>query len=450
MKKIISILGIAAMFMFVGCQESSTLNGLGDQTKEDGVTVGGSSDESEALEALLAVQGELSYNWVCEYAPADGSKNTILLNFADDGSVSSDTPLSDSTTNLALYSVVDNDGVLTLKFDGPTMFSDYIIDSEYQEKSFVVTSSSSTKVELTGVSSGTEVTLSPADLDDIALLGEKLIWAAFVKQDVLTSILRSSDGRFFARYEIDREQSNVKITWVDTTTEKAHNETLDYELVCDQDSYDVEWSTTDINGVSIEGLSYSMTTEKIVVVGDSTLSFDEPITPNVDFVVGNTYHYYLGGRSMCGSYPAELGCLTQDWFAFIYFYPFSDDIPLEVRMYREDGSTCSENTGYLFVNNYYTDPKSPIYDMDGDWIRFEAHATEFPKDPFGIAGATPAPLYQPAYVKEALEAFTDFYFADGGLYIINDTDDKGRAFYLISADSDLWVRVRGSEISDMN
>ena len=54
---------------------------------------------------MLTYESDLEYNWVTEYAPAEGLSYTILFNFLSDGSVTSDSPVSENEQALALFTV---------------------------------------------------------------------------------------------------------------------------------------------------------------------------------------------------------------------------------------------------------------------------------------------------------------------------------------------------------
>ena len=85
---------------------------------------------------MLTYESDLEYNWVTEYAPAEGLSYTILFNFLSDGSVTSDSPVSENEQALALFTVsgLDEGGIASIKFDGATMLNDAIIDPAYRER----------------------------------------------------------------------------------------------------------------------------------------------------------------------------------------------------------------------------------------------------------------------------------------------------------------------------
>lgn len=66
---------------------------------------------------------------------------TILFNFLSDSSVATDSPVSETEKNLALFSVSAlKEGGVIIKFDGPTMLNDEIVDSEFRERQLIVES----------------------------------------------------------------------------------------------------------------------------------------------------------------------------------------------------------------------------------------------------------------------------------------------------------------------
>ena len=78
MKKIISMISAAAfVFGMSGCRDAASLEGLEDQTKEEGTQIG-ETEESKALEAFLTEEGTYDYNWATDYAAGD-NVYTVLL-----------------------------------------------------------------------------------------------------------------------------------------------------------------------------------------------------------------------------------------------------------------------------------------------------------------------------------------------------------------------------------
>ncbi len=447
MKKIFIGVAMLATILTIGCKEQASLDSLESRTKEE-VTSGAETAESKAVEAALNYTTSLAYNWVCNYQPTSGANYEILLKFDENGSVSTDSPQSDSPTNLALTNVYGNaEGGVSIKFEGSTMFQDAMISPEFHESTFDVVSVSSDNktIRLKGKNTDTEFELRYATNEDVSKLGEKIIWTEFIQHKAMNVVLRDGE-EFVARYNINREQKAIEIVWIDATTQKAVHKTLPYTIDITEDAYTVSWESETINGNAFSALEYNLAQNSVSTVG-ATLNMTQPILAEGGFVEGNTKNYYLGGRQRCGQYPEALNCIEGDWLDFVFFYPFNDDIPVEMRVMLNSGEPAASNQGYLFVNDYTQDPKTPIIDSEGDWVRFYPNLGEFPKDPFGTAGKDP--VKTPDEVKEIVKPFTDFYFAEGGLYVVDVTDANGGAFYLISATSDLWVKVRSSIYSDM-
>ena len=81
MKRITILLTTLLTIAFAaGCRDEASLDGLESQTKEDG-TSAGETAESKAVKEMLTYESDLEYNWVTEYAPAEGLSYTILFNF---------------------------------------------------------------------------------------------------------------------------------------------------------------------------------------------------------------------------------------------------------------------------------------------------------------------------------------------------------------------------------
>ena len=140
MKKITIFLAALLLVFAAGCREDASLDGLESQTKEEG-TSAGENAESIAVKEALTYESALEYNWVAEYAPAAGKSYTILFNFLSDSSVATDSPVSENEKNLALFSVSAlKEGGVIIKFDGPTMLNDEIVDSEFRERQLIVES----------------------------------------------------------------------------------------------------------------------------------------------------------------------------------------------------------------------------------------------------------------------------------------------------------------------
>ncbi len=96
MKRITILLTTLLTLAFAaGCRDEASLDGLESQTKEDGTTAGETAG-SKAVKEALTYESSLEYNWVTEYAPAEGLSYTLLFNFSTDGSVISDSPVSEN------------------------------------------------------------------------------------------------------------------------------------------------------------------------------------------------------------------------------------------------------------------------------------------------------------------------------------------------------------------
>ena len=149
------------------------------------------------------------------------------------------------------------------------------------------------------------------------------------------------------------------------------------------------------------------------------------------FVDKASKQYNLGGKLECGTaHPTLWSALVSDKFRSILFYPYADDIPLRVEVYVGDGTTGN----YLFVNDYTTDPKTARFDSDADWIRFYASVQG---DFLKIATGSEIASYPISQAAADLKPFTDFYFHADGLYVIEESDSRGKGFYLISKTGNL-------------
>lgn len=455
MKRITILLTTLLTIAFAaGCRDEASLDGLESQTKEDG-TSAGETAESKAVKEMLTYESDLEYNWVTEYAPAEGLSYTILFNFLSDGSVTSDSPVSENEQALALFTVsgLDEGGIASIKFDGATMLNDAIIDPAYRERRLIVESYDDNTVTCVGAESGTSFVLRKATSGDVLQLGEKLVWTALSGADAMKAIVRDANGRFVARYALERATKSIEFTWIDATTSDAKHERGTVEIETSESEYTLTWAPVSINGSSFESLSYRIADRSVALnVADTKL--DEPIEANGGFVSTNTKQYNLGGRTETGAaHPTLWEVLAVDDFRSIFFYPYADDIPLRVEVYSEEGG--SEASGnYLFVNDYTDNPKTARYDYDGDWIRFYASTRG---DFLKIATGSEFAHYTLEQMGENLKPFSDFYFHTDGLYIVTEQDDAGNAWYLISATSNLWVKVRqgmiqepGGEVPDEN
>lgn len=443
MKKITSMIFAAFMaFGMIGCRDAASLEGLEDQTKEDGVQIG-ETEASKSLEEFLVNDAGLQYNWVTNYTAGETTYK-ILFDFNDDDSVLSDSPSSDSESAMGLFRVGETvEGEMFIRFDGAVMLADEMIDPAYRETQLIVESydENAGTVSCKGVKSGTPVILSRASETDIAELGAKVVWAAFIQNGGQSGVLRDQNGAFKARFELDRTNSSIELTWVENEgNQDARHENKPVTLENGSDTYTISWEPVQINGQECSSMTYDVAS-KTVSFGVQDWTIGGHISASPDFVDGANKHYYLGGHSMTGSaHPDLWSVIVNDKFRDIYFYPYADDIPVQVRAYI----TNSTYAVYLFVNDYYTSPsKTPRFDMDKDWIRFYASQQgDFTKLAVGDA----SPTYSLDQMATDLKAFTDFYFHEDGLYIIPDGETD---FYLISKTSKLWVKVSSEEGSDL-
>ncbi len=444
MKKIISMISAAAfVFGMSGCRDAASLEGLEDQTKEEGAQIG-ETEESKALEAFLTEEGTYDYNWATDYAAGD-NVYTVLFDFRADGSVASDSPSSSSDTNLGLFRVGESeDGSLQIRFDGAVMLDDEMIDEQFRETQLIVEDydEQAGTVNCTGVRTGNPVVLTRAGEDDIQSLGTKVVWSAFIQNGADSGVLRDSEGKFVARYALDRASVSIELTWIDSEgTRDARHEIKAVTPVNNTDTYVMKWEPVTVNGQQCSSITYS-TASGTAAFDVSDWTVDEHISAIPDFVNGASKHYWLGGKSEAGeAHPDLWSVLVNENFKDIYFYPYADDIPLQVRAYMD--ASHSSYANYLFVNDYYSDPKSPRTDTDGDWIRFYASQQgDFTKRATG----EDSQLYSLTQMATDLKAFTDFYFHEDGLYVIPDSDGN---IFLISASTKLWVKVSIREVSDV-
>lgn len=446
MKRISILLTTLLSLVFAaGCRDEVSLDGLESQTKEDGSAVGETA-ESKAVKEILTYESYLDYNWVTEYAPADGLSYTILFNFANDGSVTSDSPVSENKQALALFTVskLDEGGIASIRFDGATMLNDAIIDPAYRERRLIVESYDENTVTCVGEESGVSFVLRKATSEDVLLLGEKLVWTALSGANAMKAVVRDANGRFVARYAIERATKSIEFTWIDASTSEAMHEHGTVKIETSESEYSLTWTPVSINGSSFESISYRMA-DRSVALNVADMKLDEPIEANGGFVNKASKQYNLGGRSQTGAaHPSLWEVLAVEDFRSILFYPYADDIPLRVEVYSEAGG--NDATGnYLFVNDYTDNPKTARYDFDGDWIRFYASTHG---DFLKIATGSEFAHYTLKQMSENLKPFSDFYFHADGLYIVPEQDAAGNAWYLISATSNLWVKVRQGMIQE--
>lgn len=441
MKKILYMLTAALLMTAAGCRDEASLDGLESQTKEEGSSAA-ETPESRELKALLAYESDLEYNWVCDYAPAEGHNYMLLFDFLADNSVTSDSPVSDSEKSLALFAVsASRDGKLTIRFDGQTMLNDACIAADHRERQLVVESYDENSIRCVGAAGGAEVVLRKAGADDVLKLGEKLVWLALAKKNAMTGILRTDDGRFAARYAVNKQSHAVDFTWIDAQSKDALHVSAPFELQSSDAQYVLSWTPCNINGASFGSLTYDIAAAT-VAFDAAGFNLEAPAAATPDFVNKASNQWYLGGSTQVGTAHPELwSVLASNKFRALYFYPYADDIPVRVETFMVDGSIGN----YLFVNDYTTDPKTAHYDSEGDWLRFyKSTQGDYLKIPTGDEN----PDFTLSDMENALKAFTDFYFHADGLYAVKEKDIKGNAFYLISKSSNLWVKVRGARVTE--
>ena len=441
MKKITIFLAALLLVFAAGCREDASLDGLESQTKEEG-TSAGENAESIAVKEALTYESALEYNWVAEYAPAAGKSYTILFNFLSDSSVATDSPVSENEKNLALFSVSAlKEGGVIIKFDGPTMLNDEIVDSEFRERQLIVESTTETTINCVGASSGKPVVLTKATSEDVLKLGEKLVWLALSKKNAMQGVLRDGENKFLARYAVDKKSRSMEFTWIDAANKDAKHESAGFELEVTDAQYGIQWPAVTINGVGYSSLTYTIAGESLAFnVADAKITAVTEAHPG--FVDKASKQYNLGGKLECGTaHPTLWSALVSDKFRSILFYPYADDIPLRVEVYVGDGTTGN----YLFVNDYTTDPKTARFDSDADWIRFYASVQG---DFLKIATGSEIASYPISQAAADLKPFTDFYFHADGLYVIEESDSRGKGFYLISKTGNLWVKVRDGLYSE--
>lgn len=441
MKKITTFLAVLLLVFAAGCREDASLDGLESQTKEEGASAG-ETPESQELKALLTYDSDLDYNWVCEYAPAQGKSYTILFDFIADSSVASDSPVSDSERNLALYSVsATGEGKVTIKFDGQTMLNDTCIDADFRERALYAESWDETTIRCVGAASGEAVVLRKATSADVLTLGEKLVWQALRGKQLMEGVLRSADGAFRARYAIDKQVREVEFTWIDAQSQDALHAAAPFTLSVEADRYALTWDPVAINDLTLGSLTYTL--------ANGSASFDAadvriaaPAAATPDFVNKASNQWFLGGKLQVGTaHPTLWSVLVSDNFQDLHFYPYSDDIPIRVEPYMADGSLGN----YLFVNDYTDNPKTARYDTEKDWVRFYASTRgDYLKIPTGSEN----PDYTLNRMNADLKPFTDFYFHADGLYAVSENDARGAGFYLISKTGNLWVKVRSSRVQE--
>ncbi|WP_299103218.1 hypothetical protein [uncultured Alistipes sp.] len=446
MKRITILLTTLLTLAFAaGCRDEASLDGLESQTKEDGTTAGETAG-SKAVKEALTYESSLEYNWVTEYAPAEGLSYTLLFNFSTDGSVISDSPVSENEKALALFTVsgLDEGGVASIKFDGATMLGDEIIDPAYRERRLIVESYDENTVSCVGAESGSPVVLRKATSEDVLQLGEKLVWTALSGANAMKAVVRDGEGHFIARYAVDRATKSIEFTWIDASSSDVRHERATVGISTSESEYTLSWDPVSINGAAYESLTYQVAGRSAALnVADVTLG--QPMEANGGFVNKASKQYNLGGRSQTGAaHPVLWEVLAADDFRSILFYPYADDIPLRVEVYSEPGGSDASGN-YLFVNDYTDNPKTARYDYDGDWIRFYASTRG---DFLKIATGTEFSHYTLSQMGENLKAFSDFYFHADGLYIVSDQDDAGSAWYLLSATTNLWVKVRQGMIQE--
>ena len=442
MKKITIFLAALLLVFAAGCREDASLDGLESQTKEEG-TSAGETPESQELKALLAYDSGLDYNWVCEYAPAQDKSYTILFNFVADSSVASDSPVSDSERNLALYTVsVTGEGSVTIKFDGQTMLNDECIDSDFRERALYAESWDDNTIRCVGVASGETVVLRKATSADVLALGEKLVWQALSGKNLLEGVLRDADGAFRARYAVDKRVHGVEFTWIDAQSQDAKHVVAPFTLSVESTRYELTWDPVTMNDLTLGSLTYTHANGSVNFDADAQVTVPASATP--DYVNKASNQWFLGGKMQVGTaHPTLWSVLASDNFQDLHFYPYPDDIPIRVEPYMADGTLGN----YLFVNDYTDNPKTAHYDTEKDWVRFYASTRgDYLKIPTGSEN----PDYKLDQMAVDLKPFTDFYFHADGLYAVSENDARGAGFYLISKTGSLWVKVRSSRVQEPN
>ena len=313
MKKITIFLAALLLVFAAGCREDASLDGLESQTKEEG-TSAGENAESIAVKEALTYESALEYNWVAEYAPAAGKSYTILFNFLSDSSVATDSPVSENEKNLALFSVSAlKEGGVIIKFDGPTMLNDEIVDSEFRERQLIVESTTETTINCIGASSGKPVVLTKATSEDVLKLGEKLVWLALSKKNAMQGVLRDGENKFLARYAVDKKSRSMEFTWIDAANKDAKHESAGFELEVTDTQYGIQWPAVTINGVGYSSLTYTIAGESLAFnVADAKITAVTEAHPGPpDALVGAGFgqvpqHPLL---SLCGRHSAARGSL---------------------------------------------------------------------------------------------------------------------------------------------
>ena len=321
MKKITIFLAALLLVFAAGCREDASLDGLESQTKEEG-TSAGENAESIAVKEALTYESALEYNWVAEYAPAAGKSYTILFNFLSDSSVATDSPVSENEKNLALFSVSAlKEGGVIIKFDGPTMLNDEIVDSEFRERQLIVESTTETTINCIGASSGKPVVLTKATSEDVLKLGEKLVWLALSKKNAMQGVLRDGENKFLARYAVDKKSRSMEFTWIDAANKDAKHESAGFELEVTDTQYGIQWPAVTINGVGYSSLTYTIAGESLAFnVADAKITAVTEAHPG--FVDKASKQYNLGGKLECGTaHPTLWSALVSDKFRSILFYP---------------------------------------------------------------------------------------------------------------------------------
>lgn len=439
MKKITIFL--AALLLFAaGCREDASLDGLESQTKEEG-TSAGETPQSQELKRLLTYDSELDYNWVCEYAPAPDKSYTILFDFVADSSVASDSPVSDSEKNLALFSVsATGEGAVTIKFDGQTMLGDASIDPDFRERELRAESWDENTVHCVGAASGQAVVLRKTTSADVLKLGEKLVWQALNRKNLMAGILRSADGAFLARYAVDKQARGVEFTWIDAQSKDAVHAVAPFTLAVEDTHYALTWNPLEINELTLGSLTYTLASGSVSF--DADVRIEAPASATPDFLNKASNQWFLGGKMQVGTaHPTLWSVLASDGFQDLHLYPYPDDIPVRVEVYMADGTLGN----YLFVNDYTDNPKTAHYDAEKDWVRFYASTRG---DYLKIATGSENPHYPLTRMDAELKSFTDFYFHADGLYTVSETDSRGAGFYLIARTGNLWVKVRNSRVQE--
>lgn len=215
MKKITIFLAALLLVFAAGCREDASLDGLESQTKEEGTSAGENAESiaSERGADLRKRAGIQLGGRICPrcWKKLYDSVQLPVRQFGGDRFA-----VSENEKNLALFSVSAlKEGGVIIKFDGPTMLNDEIVDSEFRERQLIVESTTETTINCVGASSGKPVVLTKATSEDVLKLGEKLVWLALSKKNAMQGVLRDGENKFLARYAVDKKSRSMEFTWID-------------------------------------------------------------------------------------------------------------------------------------------------------------------------------------------------------------------------------------------